>query len=293
MKDWIRCVGVQVGLWLVVIPAMAGAQPAGAPTPVESVVVALIDPSLRSPLAAPTAEVVAEVADDTKRLTGKVGFTLRPKWSGEVGFTGAFDDDDLSKDTANLRRLTDGSSVWGATTWIQSSGNRRATPLLSTRLEASRAEFDFYDMALSRHTAMHTAYAVTATAGLLLPKEHLVAVSYRWSQSWQVEDQGDSCHFVTERGGVQCPADRLFRAPAAYQRHQLEAQVQARLGNRVGAEVFVTRDFRDDAWGIDVPVYFIARPGGGFTGGLVFTYNGARDAVDLSVFVGQVFTLFK
>ena len=293
MKYGTKCVSVHLGLVLACIPVLAGAQSVAASTPGESPIAALIDPALRSPLATPTVQLAAEMGDDSKYATGKVGFAFSSRWTGEVGFTGAFDQDLPAKQVSSLRRLTDGSSFWGAATWTASHAHRRATPMLSARLEASRSGFDFYDRALSHHTDTHASYAMTATAGLRLPKDALVAVSYRTTEAWQVEDKPESCRFVAERGGIVCPADRLFRAPAVYRRNQFEAQLQTRLGDKVGAAAFLTRDFWDDAWGLDLPVYFIARPDGGFTGGLVLTYNGARERFDVSVFVGQVFNLSK
>ena len=293
MKYGLTCVSVHIGLVLACIPVLAGAQTVAASTPGESPIVALIDPALRSPLATPTVQLTAEVADGSKYATAKVGLAFSPRWTGEVGVTGAFDQELPAQQVSSLRRLTDGSSFWGTATWTASHAKGRATPLLSARMEASRSGFDFYDRALSHHTDTHATYAMTATAGLLLPKDVLVAVSYRTAEAWQVNDEPQSCRFVVERGDVLCPADRLFRAPAAYRRNQFEAQLQARLGAKVGAAVFLTRDFWDDAWGLDLPVYFIARPDGGFTGGLVLTYNGAQERFDLSVFVGQVFNLAK
>lgn len=293
MKYRTKCVSVHLGLLLACIPVLAGAQTVAAPTPGESPIAALIDPALRSPLATPTVQLAVEVGDDSKYATGKVGFALSPRWTGEVGFTGAFDQDLPAKPVSTSRRLTNGSSLWAAATWTASHARRRVTPMLSARLEASRSGFDFYDRALSPHTDTHAAYAMTATAGLVLPKDALVAVSYRTAEAWQVEDTSESCRFVVDRGGIVCPADRLFRAPAAYRRTQFEAQLQTRLGDQVGAAAFLTRDFGVDAWELDLPVYFIARPDGGFTGGLVLTYNGARERFDVSVFVGQVFNLSK
>jgi hypothetical protein len=293
MPYGIKYVSVHLGLVLACIPVLAAAQTVTAATPGESPIVALIDPALRSPLASPTVQLAVEVGDGSKYATGKVGLAFSPRWTGEVGFTGAFDQDLPAQQVSSLRRLTDGSSAWGAATWTASHANRRATPMLSARFEASRSGFDFYDRALSHHTDTHAIYAMTATAGLLLPRDALAAVSYRTGEVWQVADEREACRFVAERGDVLCPADSLFRAPASYRRDQFEAQLQARLGDKVGAAVYLTRDFRDEAWGLDLPVYFIARPDGGFTGGLVMTYNGARDRFDVSVFVGQVFNLSK
>lgn len=293
MKYRTQCASVHLGLVLACIPVLAGAQTVAASTPGESPIVALIDPALRSPLATPTVQLAAEVGDDFKYATGKVGIAFSPRWTGEVGFAGVFDQGMSATQVSSVRRPAGGSSVWGAATWTASHATRRATPILSARLEASRSGFDFYDRALSHHTDTHASYAMTATAGLLLPKDALVAVSYRTAKAWQVGDEPDSCRFVAERGDIVCPADRLFRVPAASRRNQFEAQLQTRLGDKAGAAVFLTRDFGADAWGLDLPVYFIARPDGGFTGGLVLTYDGARERLDLSVFVGQVFNLSK
>jgi len=70
-----------------------------------------------------------------------------------------------------------------------------------------------------------------------------------------------------------------LRSPLATPTVQLAAEVgddSKYATGKVGAAAFVTRDFWDNAWGLELPVYFMARPDGGFTGGLVLTYNGAR-----------------
>ncbi len=289
-----RC---QLGILLAFIPALAAAQTAGAPPAVapassSPTVESLIDPSLRSPLAAPSVQVAAEIKDDTKFATGKLGFTFKPGWTGELGFTGAFDHELAASRPSSLRRLTDDSSIWAATTWIRPRASRRIGPLVSTRVETSRDGFDYYDLALARHTDTHTSYAVTATAGLILPRAILVSASYRWSHSWQVDDGSEPCRAAAATGVTSCAADRLFRRAAPHRWQQFEAQAQARR-DRIGAELLVTRDLREHAWGVEVPVYFMTRREGGFTGGLVLTYNGATDRVDVSLFVGRVFRLFK
>lgn len=287
--------GWHLGILLTVVPAIAAAQAPGvAIAPAESsttIIDTMIEPSLRSPLAVPTVEWSAEVMDETKRATGKLGFAVRPGWIAEFGFTGAFDRDFASGRPTSLRRLTHGSSAWGATTWTL-AGNQRVTPLLATRVEAGRDGFNYYDLALDRHSVAHASYAVTATAGLILPRDLVIAATYRWSEAWQVAD-GESCHAVDESGMTACPSDRLFHRPSPERWQQFEVQAQVHLGDKVGAEVFVTRDRRDRAWGVEVPVYFMARRDGGFTGGLVLTYNGATGRGDVSVFVGQVFRIAK
>lgn len=239
----------------------------------------------------PTIEWAAEVMDEAKRASGKLGFVLRPGWTGEVGFTGAFDRNFASGRPTSLRRLTNGSSAWGATTWTR-AGSTRATPLLAARVEAGRDAFDYYDMTLDRRSDAHARYAVTATGGLILPRDLVIAATYRWSEAWQIAE-GESCHAVADTGLTACPADRLFRRPAAERWQQFEVQAQVHLGDKVGAEVFLTRDGRDHGWGVEVPVYFMAHREGGFTGGLVLTYNGATGRGDVSAFVGQVFRIAK
>ena len=90
--------------------------------------------------------------------------------------------------------------------------------------------------------------------------------------------------------------DPALRSPLATPTVQLAAEVgddSNYATGKVGAAAFVTRDFWDNAWGLELPVYCMARPDGGFTGGLVLTYNGTRERFDMSVFVGQVFNLSK
>lgn len=283
---------------LAIIPALAAARPAAAqpmpgPESVTTTIETMIDPSLRSTLAAPTVQLAAEIKDDIKFATGKVGVAFTRGWTGEFGFNGAFDRDLAADRPSSLRRLTDGSSYWGATTWTRPRASRRVTPLVAARVEASRDGFDYYDRALTRHTDTHASYAITATAGLVIPRDIIVSASYRWSEAWQVDDGFEPCYVAAGSGMTYCAADRLFRRPARQRWQQFEAQAQAHLGDRVGAELFVTRDFRDDAWGLEVPVYFMTKREGGFTGGVVLTYNGATGRADVSAFVGQVFRLFK
>ena len=291
LKPW-ATTAFLLGFVLVVAP-VAGAQDAAAQLPADSLTAAAIDPSMRSPVVVPAVQLAAEIADDQKLATVKVGFPVMPAWTAEVGFTAAFDRDLPARIPASLRRLTAGSSFWGATTWTRAGASRRVAPFLSGRVETGRDAFDYYDMTLARHTDTHASYAMTATAGLVIPRDIVVAASYRWSEAWQVAEEAEPCHVSAETGTTYCSADRLFRKPAPQRWQQFEAQAQAHFGDRLGAEVFVTRDGREGAWGVEVPVYFMARRDGGFTGGLVMTYNGASDRFDVSAFVGQVFRLFK
>lgn len=279
-----------MAVWPVTVAAGDGRQ-AGAPAIVESVTAAVLDPSLRSPLAAQTFQAAAEIADDRKQITTKLGFPLTRGWSGEAGLTATFDHDVAASRPSSLRRLTDSSSLWGAATWVRARTNRRVAPFLGTRAEISRDEFEFYDTALTAHTDSHPAFAVSATAGLLLPRASLAAVTYRWLQAWEVEADSVTCR--AQRGGVVCPVDRLFQQPSPQPRRQLEAQWQTHIGDKVGAALFVTHDFTDAAWGMEMPVYFIAKRDSGFTGGLVVSYNGNLERFDVALFVGQVFRFFK
>lgn len=264
---------------------------AGAPAIVESVTAAVLDPSLRSTLAAQTFQAAAEIADDRKQVTAKLGFPVLPGWSGEAGVVATFDHDIASSRPASLRRLTDSSSVWGAAAWMPLRTNRRVAPFIGAKTEFSRDEFDYYDAALTAHTESHVAYAVSATTGLLLPRGSLAAVTYRWLQAWEVEAGSRACR--AQRGRVVCPVDRIFQQPSPQPRQQLEGQWQVHLGDKVGAALFVTRDLTDDVWGMEAPVYFIAKRDSGFTGGLVVSYNGNHERFDMALFVGQVFRLFK
>jgi hypothetical protein len=279
-----------MAVWPVTVSAGDGRQ-AGAPAIVESVTAAVLDPSLRSPLAAQTFEAAAEVADDRKQVTTKLGFPLARGWSGEAGLAATFDHEVAASRPVSLRRLTDSTSLWGAATWVRPRTHRRVAPFLGTRAEISRDEFDFYDTALTAHRDSHPAYALSATTGLLLPRGSLAAVTYRWLQAWEVEAGSRACR--AQRGRVVCPVDRLFQLPSPQPRRQLDAQWQTHIGDKVGAALFVTRDFTDDAWGMEVPVYFIAKRDSGFTGGMVVSYNGNLERFDVALFVGQVFRLFK
>ncbi len=290
-----RC---QLGLLLALIPALVFAQTSGAqlrpqaesPT---AAIETLFDPSLRSTVSVPTVHLSAEIKEDTKLATAKIGVAVTPGWTAEGGAGFAFDREAADRRPSSLRRLTDGSTVWGAVTWMRPRDRRHPTPLVAARVEAGRDAFSYYDLALARHTDRHARFAVTATAGLILPRDILVAGSYRWSGAWQVADASGPCRVVAETGVPYCAADRLFHRPSPQLWQQFEAQVQMRLGDRIGAEVFVTRDLRDRAWGVEAPVYFMTRRDGGFTGGLVPTYNGATGGAGVSAFVGQAFRLFK
>lgn len=290
-----RCLGLYritayLAFALAVMPVQvaAGGQPSQAGTN-ESITAIVLDPSLRSALAVPTFQAAVEVADDRKWATAKLGFRFLPGWTGEAGFAAAFEHDETGSRSSSVRRLTDGSSFWGAATWLPSGTTRRTAPFLGVKAEISRDQFDYYDKALASHSDAHPSYSATAAGGVVLPHGALLAVNYRWVEAWQVDDGSRPCG--AQGGAVVCPVDRIFQQPAPQPRQQLEAQVQAHLGEKVGAGVFVTRDFHDDVWGIEAPLYFIARRDSGFTGGLVLNYKGYYDRFDVSLFVGQVFRL--
>ena len=78
---------------------------------------AATDPSLRSAIATPKAEFIAEIAEDKKKATAKMGFELRPGLTGEAGFTGAFDNKAGRSRITSLRELSPGSTGWFALTF--------------------------------------------------------------------------------------------------------------------------------------------------------------------------------
>lgn len=80
---------------------------------------AATDASLRSSIAVPKFELAAEVAEDKKTATAKVGFAWPSNFTGEFGFSGAFDQKPRRSPLTSLRQLSPGSSAWFALSWKQ------------------------------------------------------------------------------------------------------------------------------------------------------------------------------
>jgi hypothetical protein len=78
---------------------------------------AATDASLRSPLAVPKFEFSVEVADDKKTATAKMGFAWFHNLTGELGFSGVFDQKADRSPLTSLRRLSPDSSAWFAAAW--------------------------------------------------------------------------------------------------------------------------------------------------------------------------------
>jgi hypothetical protein len=167
------------------------------------------------------------------------------------------------------------------------------TPILNLRVDAARPSFKYLDAALASHKDTHGIYSVSGTAGVLLVNDTLLAVTYSQGESWKPKDKVELCQPVPDTSAAACRADVVLGAPQQEDRRQLEGQIKGYLTNDVGAAVFVTRDFEKKAWGLEVPIYFMKDKKGGLAGGLVFSYRSDDDVYDLSVFVGQVFSVFN
>jgi hypothetical protein len=167
------------------------------------------------------------------------------------------------------------------------------TPVFNVRVDVSRPTFKYLDATLEPHEDTHKIYSVTGTAGVLFVNDTLLAFTYSGGKSWKAKDKIELCQAVPETSALSCRADTIIGAPDPKERSQFEGQVKGYLTNDVGAELLVTRDVKKDAWGIEVPVYFMKDKSGGLAGGLVFSYRSDDRAYDIAVFIGQVFSVFN
>ncbi len=166
------------------------------------------------------------------------------------------------------------------------------TPILSVRFEADRTSFNYLDAALAKQTETHAGHAWTATVGLLTAGDTLFALNYADARGWKAKPKTSLCRPVADTDATAC-ADAVLGPPEARIHRQIEGEIKRRLTKSVGGALYVTRDMELDAWGVEVPFYFLKDGNGGWSGGIVASYRSDEKRYDVAVFVGQVFDLFK
>jgi len=175
---------------------------------------------------------------------------------------------------------------------LASSYRWLATPILGLKTEVGRATFKYRDDVLAETKETHSNYSVTGTLGVLTAQDVIYAVNYSLGRSYKAGDPTQLCQPLDGHDATTCESNVILSGPTQENRHQLELQLKGYLGPDVGAQLFVTRDLKKDAWGFEVPLYFLKNGDGGLAGGLVLSYRTDKKSFEASVFIGQVFSVF-
>jgi hypothetical protein len=165
------------------------------------------------------------------------------------------------------------------------------TPIVSARYEANRSKFSHLDDALVQQDPHHTSGAFLVDVGFLTSGGTLVTAGYRYADVWKAKSSVSLCRPISGTDAASC-APAILTAPTEKKTHGFEAQAKRFVTRNIAAQVVWAID-QDRHWQIDVPVYFIPdKDSKGLTGGLVASYQREEKRWDVSVFVGQRFTLF-
>jgi hypothetical protein len=166
------------------------------------------------------------------------------------------------------------------------------TPIVGLRYDTSRNNFNFVDAALvPQPTQTETTHAWTGTLGVLTPGDTLFALNYANSRGWKAQPKRNVCQPLTNTNATTC-AERIIGAPKPDNRQQTELEIKRKLTTSFAAGFYLTRDHELEAWGVEVPIYFLKNETGGLSGGIVAGYRSDEKRYDLSVFIGQAFDLF-
>jgi hypothetical protein len=166
------------------------------------------------------------------------------------------------------------------------------TPVVSGRYELNRSKFSYLDDTLTLQEPIHNSGAFLADVGVLTSGGTLATVGYRSSDVWTAKKSVTVCRPITGTDGAKCvPA--IVGAPGEEKKHAIEAQAKRFFTKNIAAQIVATID-QDNHWQVDVPCYFIPdKDSKGLTGGVVASYKSEEKRWDVSVFVGQRFTLFN
>ena len=166
------------------------------------------------------------------------------------------------------------------------------TPIVGVRFDTSRNNFNFVDAALvAQPTRTETTRVWTGTLGLLTPGNTLLAFNFSDSRGWRAQPKRNVCQPLAATDAVTC-AEKIIGEPRRDDRKQSELEIKRTLSDNFGAGVYFTRDYALDAWGVEVPVYFIKSDTDGLSGGIVASYRSDEKRYDVAVFIGQAFGLF-
>jgi hypothetical protein len=169
-----------------------------------------------------------------------------------------------------------------------------ATPIASVRTDVSRARFEFKDALLNDQAPVtETSHKTALSVGVLTANDVLLAVNYARGKQWKGQDPVEVCEPLQDTAALKCQPDMIIGAPEPKNVHQIELQVKGYIGPNLGAQLLVTHDYEKEAWGYEVPLYFIKDKADGLAGGVVLSYRTDTKSFLASVFIGQVFSMFR
>ncbi len=166
------------------------------------------------------------------------------------------------------------------------------TPIVGVRHDRSRHKFEFVNAILTPQASQtETSRVWTGTVGILTPGGTLMAVNYANSSSWKAQSMKIVCEPLANTNATTC-GDRIIGGPQREDRQQTEVEIKRRLAGTFAVGLYLTRDHELNAWGFEVPIYFVKNDMGGLSGGIVTSYRSDMRRYDVSVFIGQAFDLY-
>ena len=157
------------------------------------------------------------------------------------------------------------------------------------RLKAGYDDFTFYDAAnLAKHTQDEVPWSTGVFAGVLSGTSYYSA-GLDYQRSYKAATAGVACPAAAENSAVTLCVNGPLGAPTPKEKHLVTLEGRWLLGTRaVGAKL--VHDFRNDHWGVDVPVYLFPNEKGPLSGGLRFGWTDT-DKFSAGIFVGVPFKL--
>jgi hypothetical protein len=172
------------------------------------------------------------------------------------------------------RRQFDRAVAWG-------------TPLVVRgRYRVGQRTYRFVDPGtLASASETHTNYSLSAAAGVLTHRLGLVAVAYRYEESFDTGEGATLCAPFGATPALRCEEVDLG-PPARRHANVLVAEVRRFVGESLGLNPRLSYDATHEVWGLELPVYFLQDPELGLNGGLSLGWRSDDEVWLLSVFVG-------
>jgi len=163
----------------------------------------------------------------------------------------------------------------------------------TARVKVAREDFEFLTSdTLADGEERHTSSSFIAGVAWLARTSTLLGFNYRHEQAFApAGDPTEVCKPVGSTGALRCD-EAIIGSPNEKNSELVQIEVRHFLTSNLAISPRLTRNVTQSVTGFEFPMYFLANTDGGLTGGVNASWRSDQRGPSISIFVGQVLSLF-
>lgn len=155
------------------------------------------------------------------------------------------------------------------------------------QVKANRATYKFFDqLANVAQKQSRSGYAASIGGGALLESGWYLGLKLAYERRYETGDKATVCTPLGAGPATQC-GELYLAAPVRKSATIATAEFRKHFGERLAISPRLSRDFRADVTGVEIPVYFLRKPDEGLRGGVKVGWRSDNHEVTATVFIGE------